>query len=168
MNVWWEKIWKLQIDKTIRCHYNVVQHTTILNAVIHVLMWNMDQTLSWQNTAHGPLARYVNLRVAYASGMSGTFFPPPQPSDPDMHQGTCVTYAPWCMPWSLTGGFLWSWWWGKRSWHSQRMRNAQFYVSGKRPIVRPHGRVVIAFTTADSKDHTRMMINVHSTKNDKK
>ena len=26
------------------------------------------------------------------------------------------------------------WWWGKRSWHFRRMRNPQFYVSGKRPI----------------------------------
>ena len=35
--------------------------------------------------------------------------------------------------WSLTSGFLWSQWRGKRSRHSQRMRNPQFYVSGKRP-----------------------------------
>ena len=29
-------------------------------------------------------------------------------------------------------GFLWNRWWGKRSWHSRRMRNPQFYVSGLR------------------------------------
>ena len=29
-------------------------------------------------------------------------------SDPDMHHGTCVTHVPWCMPVSLTTGFLWS------------------------------------------------------------
>ena len=52
-----------------------------------------------------------------------------------MHHGTCVTHVPWCMPGSLISSFLWSRWWGKRSWHSRRMRNPQFYVSGKRPMV---------------------------------
>ena len=55
---------------------------------------------------HGPLTRYVKLRVAHASGMPGTFSPPPRESDPDMHHGTCVTHVPWCMPGSLTCGFL--------------------------------------------------------------
>ena len=35
---------------------------------------------------------------------------------------------------SLTSGFLWSRWRGKRSRHSRRMRNPQFHVSGKRPM----------------------------------
>ena len=48
------------------------------------------------------------------------FHPPwnpngPRVSDPDMHHGTCVVHVPWCMPGSLTGGFLWSQWRGKRS-----------------------------------------------------
>ena len=47
-------------------------------------------------------------------------------SDPGMHHGTCVTR---CMSGSLTRGGL-----GKRSQHSRRMRNPQFYVSGKSPI----------------------------------
>ena len=84
--------------------------------------------------AHGPLARYVKLRAAHAPGMPGTFSPPPRVSDPDMHHGTCVTHVPWCMPGSLTSGFLWIMWRGKRSRHSRRMRNPQFYVSGKRPM----------------------------------
>ena len=71
---------------------------------------------------------------AHEPGMPGTFSPPPRVSDPDMHHGTCVTHVPWCMPGSLTRGFVWSRWQGKRSRHSQRMRNPQFYVSGKRPI----------------------------------
>ena len=83
---------------------------------------------------YGSLARYVTLQVAHAPGMPGTFFPPPQDSDPDMHHGTCVTHVPWCMSGSLTSGFLWSRWRGKRSRHSRCMRNPQFYVSGKRPI----------------------------------
>ena len=53
---------------------------------------------------------------------------------PDMHHGTCVTHVPWCMPGSLTCGFLWNRWQGKRSRHSWRMRNPRFRVSGKRPM----------------------------------
>ena len=76
---------------------------------------------------YGPLARYVKLRVAYAPGILGTFSPPPPVSDPDMHHGTCVTHVSWCMPWSLTSGFLWSRWRGKRSLHSRCTRNPQCY-----------------------------------------
>ena len=71
------------------------------------------------------------LRVVHVPGM---FSPPPRVSDPDMHHGTCVTHVPWCMLGSLTSGFLWSRWQGKCSRHSQRMRNPQFYISGKRPM----------------------------------
>ena len=74
------------------------------------------------------------MRVAHAPGIPGTFSPPPRVSDPDMHHGTCVTHVPWCMSGSLTSGFLWSRCRGKRSRHSRRMRNPQFYVSGKRPM----------------------------------
>ena len=56
--------------------------------------------------AHGPLARYLKLRVAHAPGMPGTFSQPPRVSDPDMHHGTCVTHVPWCMLGSLSSGFL--------------------------------------------------------------
>ena len=93
--------------------------------------------ITWTNAAlfvHGPLARFVKLRVAHVPGMPGTFFPLPRVSDPDMHQGTCVTYVPWCMPGSLTSGFIWNRWRIKRSRHSRRMRNPRLYVSGKRPI----------------------------------
>ena len=45
-----------------------------------------------------------------------------------------VTYVPWCMPGSLSRGFLWRRRCGKRTRHSRRMRNPQFYVSGKRPM----------------------------------
>ena len=51
-----------------------------------------------------------------------------------MHHGTCMTHEPWCMSGSLPSGFLWTWWRGKHSRHTRRMRNPQFYVSGKRPI----------------------------------
>ena len=84
---------------------------------------------------HGPLARCVKLRVAHAPGMFGTFSPPPRVSDPDMHHGTCVMHVPWCMPGSLTSGFFWSRWQGKRSRHSRSMSNPKLYASGKRPMV---------------------------------
>ena len=45
---------------------------------------------------------------AHAPGMPGTFSPSLQACDPDMHHGTCVTHVPWCMPGSLTCGFLWN------------------------------------------------------------
>ena len=48
--------------------------------------------------------------------------------------GHSVPTLPSCMPGSLTSGFLWNQWRGKRSRHSRRMRNPQFYVSGKRPM----------------------------------
>ena len=83
---------------------------------------------------HGSLIRYVKLRIAHAPGMPGTFSRPPRVSDPDMHHGTCVTHVPWCMLGSLISSFLCSMWRGKRSRHSQRMRNPQFCVSGKRPM----------------------------------
>ena len=45
---------------------------------------------------------------AHAPGMPVTFSLSPHVSDPDMHHGTCVTHVPWCMPGSLTSGFLWN------------------------------------------------------------
>ena len=63
--------------------------------------------VSW----HGPLNRNVELRFAHAPGMPEMFTPPP------------VTHVSWCMPGSLTSGFRWSQWRGKRSRHSRYMRN---------------------------------------------
>ena len=77
------------------------------------------------------------LRVTHAPGMSGMFSPPPRVSYPDMHHSTCAMHVPWCMTGSLTSGFLWRRWRGKRSRHSRRMRNPQFYISGKKPIMEP-------------------------------
>ena len=93
--------------------------------------------IKWQNNFdswwYGPLARHAKLRVVHEPGMPGMCSPPPQVSDPDMHQD--VTHMPWCMSRSLTSGFLWSRWRGLRYRHSLRMRNPQFYVSVKRPMV---------------------------------
>ena len=59
---------------------------------------------------HRPLTRYVELRVAHAPGMPGTFSLPPWDSDPDMHHDTCIRHLPWCIPGSLISGFLLNGW----------------------------------------------------------
>ena len=51
---------------------------------------NVSTVTVLQFDLHGPLARYVQLRVAHAPGMPGTFFPSPRVSDLDRHYGTCV------------------------------------------------------------------------------
>ena len=84
--------------------------------------------------SYRPLATCGKLRVARAPGMSGMFSPPLRVSDPAMHHGTCATHVPWCIPGSLTVGFLWSRWRGKRSRHSRRIHRRQIYVYGKRRI----------------------------------
>ena len=85
---------------------------------------------------NGPITRYAKFPVAHVPGMPATFSSAPRYSDPDMHHGTCATHVPWCMPRSLTSGFLWSQWRGKHSRHSRRMRDPQFCLSGKRLIDR--------------------------------
>ena len=111
----------------------LLQCNTAIITCIHLAQFSFI----W-HIAHGPLARYVKLWAAHAPGMPETFSLSPWVSDPDMHHGTCMTYVPWCMPGSLTRGFLWSWWRGKCSWHSRYMRNLQFHVSGKRLMGERH------------------------------
>ena len=88
----------------------------------------------WWFDSNGPLARYIKLRVAHAPGMPGIFPPTLRVNDPDMRRGTCMPHVLRCMPGSLNSGYLWRRRRGKRSRHSRRMRNQQFYVSGKRPM----------------------------------
>ena len=86
-----------------------------------------ERKMSWAS------CQISKIAGAHAPGMPGTFSPPPRVSDSDMHHGTCVTHVPWCIPGSLTRGFLWIRRRGNLSRHSRRMRNPQFYISGKRP-----------------------------------
>ena len=105
---------------TYMCKTSLRSNQSLLNLGIS---WNLDFTgnvLSgmgdgrfWsaiRRIFHGHLARYVKLRIAHAPGMPRTFSPPLRVSDSDMHQGTCVTHVLWCMPGSLTSGFLWIRW----------------------------------------------------------
>ena len=70
----------------------VVQLKTILDS--EMLVWYKTCLLILPSVTHGPPVKYVKLRAAHAPGMPGTFSLPPRVSDPDMHNGTCVTYVP--------------------------------------------------------------------------
>ena len=78
--------------------------------------WNRnhgEQTFGWISTIPYDSNPWASCQIrkiagAHAPGMPGTLSPSPQVSDPDMHHGTCVTHVPWCMPGSLTSGFLWN------------------------------------------------------------
>ena len=83
---------------------------------------------------HGPLTRYIKLRVAHAAGMPETFSPPPTSKETasyrSEHASRHVRHARAVMH----AGIANPRWRGKRSRHSRRMHNPQFYVSGKRPM----------------------------------
>ena len=107
-------------------HTLVCIHTHIYIYIVHIHKYTAELWATKISALYGPIARYVKFRVAHSPGMPGTFSPPPRVSDPDMHHGTGVTHVPWCMPGSLTSGFLWSRWRGKRSRHSRCMHSPQF------------------------------------------
>ena len=108
----------------------LVRHQTILTAAFRVTSLTVGLHAIFLWTSY-----QIRIVGCACAGNAGNVFPPPLVSDPDMHQGTCVTHVPWCMPGSLTSDFLWSRWRGKCSRHSRRMRNWQVYVYGKRPTV---------------------------------
>ena len=96
-----------------------------------LLNWNyngerMTKLMSWAS------CQIRKIAGCACAGNAGNVFPPPWVSEPDKHHGTCVTHVPWCLSGSLTSGFLWSRWWEKT--YSRRMRNPQFYVSGRWPM----------------------------------
>ena len=50
------------------------------------IIWSSLGRLYWR-MVHGPLARYVNLRVLHAPGMTGMFSQPSRVCDSDIHHG---------------------------------------------------------------------------------
>ena len=119
-------------------HMNIWSRHGLISCISCREGLSTNQHQTWHQPwrlAYGPLTRYVKLRVAHAPGIPETFSPPPRDSDPVMHHGTRVTHVSWCMPGLPTSGYLRSRWREKRSRHSRRMRNPQFWVSGKRPMV---------------------------------
>ena len=120
---------------------NMLTYKTTLITLIKISKYHTDShtcgqcqiTLARGDVAVTMVRQWVpnqirKLRVVHAPGMPGTFSPPPRVSDPNMQSDTSVTHVPW----SLTSSFLWTHWRRKRSRHSPRMRNPQFFVSGKR------------------------------------
>ena len=70
------------------------------------------------------------------------------------------THVLWCMPGSLTSGFLWSRRPGKCSRHSRRMRNPHFYVTGKRPIWQQTRSCAILSSISVRKTHPKSRLCV--------
>ena len=131
---WWKTLNYIKCVMLSNVTNPTIQHCVIIERDITgsycSSWWSVPILRHGTCNHHGSLTRYAKSRVAYAPGMSGTFYSSPRVSDPDMHHVTCVTL---CMPGSLTSGSLWSRWRGKRSRHSRRIHNPRFYVSGKRP-----------------------------------
>ena len=90
------------------------QSSALLASVRGIRQWPVDSPhngpVAWNHlmTSSWAFCQICKIAAAHAPGMPGTFSPPPRESDPDMHHGTCVTHVPWCMPGSLTSGFLWN------------------------------------------------------------
>ena len=93
---------KIVIEITICRVFSVTHRWEYLKSNTMRLFGPVMHTCLSKLGHHGPLVRYVKLRDAHAPGMPGTFSPPWQVSDPNMHHGTCVTYVPRYMP-SMAG-----------------------------------------------------------------
>ena len=122
----------LPLSLTMQKQYFLIFLLTICHSVFHVP--NVCEFDFYVYLCHGPLARYVKLRVAHASGMPGTFSLPPASKETacqrSRHASRHVRHARAVMH----VGIAKPQWRGKRSRHSRRMRNSQFYVSVKRPM----------------------------------
>ena len=70
---------------------------------LSVLVYGEETVTLNLTRLHGPITRYVKFRVAHAPGMPGMFSPAPHVIYPGLHHGT---HVPWCMPRSLTSGFI--------------------------------------------------------------
>ena len=150
-------VFKLQVDLTSIYLYSPLGYTTAVNqfAYYHAnykLVYKFTRSMSkcfecysnitsqWNCNAadiaseHGPLTRYVTLRVAHAPGVSGTF------SLAAASKGNRQLAIPACITARVSHTCRDACrdrlprWRGKRSRHSWCMRNVQFYISGKRPM----------------------------------
>ena len=124
----------LNIRTFVQHHILPYHFHLFFQPVLEKCLMRVHSTLWCASTVPWPSYRIRIIADCACAGNVGTFSPPPQVSDLDMHHGTCVTHVPWCMPGSLTSGLHWSEWRGKCSRHSRRMRNPQFYASGQRPM----------------------------------
>ena len=67
-------------------------HPTMLKSKAVMVMVLLVTTGHSRGCHHGPLNRYVKVRIAYAPGMPGTFSPP-RASDSDMHHARVVMHT---------------------------------------------------------------------------
>ena len=137
--------------KYAHCHCGLVQVALFISFCV--------TSLAGRQSCHGPLTRYLKLWAAHAPRMSGTFSPPPSSKETasyrPRHASRHVRPARAVMHVRIANPR----WRGKRSRPYQRMRNPQFYISGKRPIVpvpvkQPWGRWV---NLLDEINHNRTM-----------
>ena len=100
---------KLKILVTFRLREIMQIHFVFPEAISNVT-WDQQANVTYPARCWFQWASCHIRKIAgaHAPGMPGSFSPPPRVSDPDKHHGTCVTHVPWCMPASLTSGFLWS------------------------------------------------------------
>ena len=111
----WMKSWKKVPSRLNMFSLNYARssaHINLFNICGHAFSAKASFII-YAVTIHSAFLQWASYQIrkiagAHAPGMPGTFSPSPQVSDPDMHHGTCVTHVPWCMPGSLTSGFLWN------------------------------------------------------------
>ena len=116
---------------------------------------NWNKRGQFYEVVHGPLTRYIKLRVAHAPGMPGTFSPPSTSEEAaskrSRHASRHVRDARVVMHLGIANPQ----WRGKPSRHSRRMRNPQFPVSGKRPMLITNSYRMLAFVMFESKTDNR-------------
>ena len=94
--------------------------------------YNPNNLRIWVTTKLAPWASY-QIRKIVGCACAGNVSPrrrlqrKPLVSDPRMHNGTCVTHVPWCMPGSLTRGA------GKTFPAFPAHAHPQLYVSARGP-----------------------------------
>ena len=97
---------------------HLMKHKTLFTACCAAVMFLLGLPLTCKVWASYQIRKSAGCACAWNAG---NISPPPRGSDPEMHHVTCVAHVPWCMPGSLSSGFLWSRWRGKHSRHSRRM-----------------------------------------------
>ena len=102
----------------------------LLVRVSIIVEWLVSRTYH-DSVWHGPRTRYVKLRVVHAPGMPGKFSPPPISKETASYRSRHASRHVRDARAGMYVGIANPWWRGKRSRHSRRMRNPQFYVSCK-------------------------------------
>ena len=136
----------------------MIQHNILMPSQT---LTGSDNWFAWSTPSHGPLARYVKLRVRMRRECRERF-----PRHRRWAIPTCITAraSRTCrdacrdrqlsVSFEIGGG-------GKRSRHSRRMRNLQFYVSGKRPIIWTNAGILSNLSEISIEIHTFSFMKMH-------